>query len=147
MGVELFTDDNARFSIKWELSHTGYGDFLLEIVPEPMDDHLWAGEPGGLVPLEVTGHPRWSRLVGRKLTRIDIAWFDNPERSTESDRESGGSPYAIRLCSRERRVWIVAAEERGPERTPYLGMDNIMVIFTAEFAAEIGIPTALTTLP
>ncbi|MFD1543765.1 hypothetical protein [Nonomuraea guangzhouensis] len=131
MGVELFTDDGACFSAVWGSSFDHYG---LEVFPEPMTAHLrMIGEPGGPAAVDVTDHPRWSSLVGRKLTCVDIAWSQDPVRT----------PYAIRLCSREKSVWIAAGEpaEWPPTDVYYLGTDDVMVIFTAEFAAKVGIPS------
>ncbi|MEU7884452.1 hypothetical protein AB0B54_03035 [Microbispora bryophytorum] len=133
MGVELFADDGACFSAVWGSSFDHYG---LELFPGPMADHLRrVGEPCGPVPVEVTGHPRWSSLVGRELTCVDIIWSEDRERDIRV-------PDAIRLCSRERAVWIAAGRpaEWPPEEAYYLGTDDVMVIFTAQFAAKVGIP-------
>jgi hypothetical protein len=132
MGVELFTDDGACFSAVWGSSFDHYG---LEVFPEPMTAHLVRiGEPGGSAPLEVTDHPRWSGLVGRKLTRVDIAWSEDPTGNIRV-------PDAIRLCSRERAVWIAAGRPADwpPGEVYCLGTDDVMVVFTAEFAAKVGI--------
>ncbi|MGI5486822.1 hypothetical protein [Microtetraspora malaysiensis] len=133
MGVELLTDDGARFSAVWGSSFEHYG---LELFLEPMTAHLVAiGEPGGSAQVEVTDHLRWSGLIDRKLTRADIAWSE--------DCESGiRLPVAIRLCSRERTVWIAAGRpaDRPPGEVYHLGTDDVMVIFTTEFAAKAGIP-------
>ncbi len=133
MGVELFTDDGARFSAVWGSSFDHYG---LEVFPQPMTAHLrMIGEPGGLAAVDVTDHPRWSSLVGRKLTGVDIAWRE--------ELESLWTPNAIRLSSRETTVWIAAGRpaEWPPAEVYYLGTDDVMVIFTAEFAAKVGIPS------
>lgn len=132
MGVELFTDDGARFSAVWGSSFDHYG---LELFPEPMTAHLRRiGEPYGSALVEVTDHPRWSSLVGRKVTRVDIAWSEDRERGVRV-------PDAIRLCSREGAVWIAAGgpAEWPPGEVYYLGTDDVMVVFTAEFAARVGI--------
>ncbi|OPG13833.1 hypothetical protein [Microbispora sp. GKU 823] len=133
MGVELFTDDGACFSAVWGSNFDHYG---LELFPEPMTAHLrLIGEPYGSAPVEVTDHPRWSSLVDRKLTCVDIAWSEDPERGNRV-------PDAIRLCSRERAVWIAAGRPADwpPGEVYYLGTDDVMVVFTAEFAAKVGIP-------
>ncbi|MBO4272325.1 hypothetical protein [Microbispora triticiradicis] len=71
MGVELFTDDGARFSAVWGSSFEHYG---LELFLVPMIAHLVGiGEPGGSAQVDVTDHLRWSSLIGRKLTHADIA--------------------------------------------------------------------------
>ncbi|MEV4217254.1 hypothetical protein [Nonomuraea sp. NPDC049725] len=134
MGVELFTDCGACFSAVWGSSFDHFG---LEVFPEPMTAHLrMIGQPGGSAAVDVTDHPRWSGLVGRKVTRVDIAW--------SSDSESGlPTPNAIRLCSREEAVWIAVASpaEWPPAEVYHLGTDDVMVVFTAEFAAKVGIPS------
>lgn len=133
MGVELFTDDGASFSAVWGSSFDHYG---LEVFPEPMTAHLrMIGEPGGSAAVDVTDHPRWSSLVGRKLTCVDIAWRE--------ELEGLRTPAAIRLCSRERPVWIAAGRPAAwpPAEDYYLGTDDVMVVFTAEFAAKVGLPS------
>ncbi|WP_432864891.1 hypothetical protein [Microbispora rosea] len=133
MGVELFTDDGACFSAVWGSSFDHYG---LELFPQPMTAHLrLSGEPYGSTPVEVTDHPHWSSLVGRKLTCVDIAWSQDRERGIRV-------PDAIRLCSREKAVWIAAGRpaEWPPGEVYHLGTDDVMVVFTAEFAAKVGIP-------
>ncbi|GLW98259.1 hypothetical protein [Microtetraspora sp. NBRC 16547] len=133
MGVELFTDDGACFSAVWGSSFEHYG---LELFPEPMTAHLRRiGEPCGSAPIEVTNHPRWSSLVGRKLTRVEIVWSEDGEGGIRL-------PLAIRLCSRERTVWIAAGRPADwpPGEVYYLATDDVMVVFTAEFTAKLGIP-------
>lgn len=135
MGVELFTDDGACFSAVWGSSFDHYG---LEVFPEPMTAHLrMIGEPGGSAAVAVTDHPRWSSLVDRTLTSVDIAWSQDREGSLRT-------PAAIRLCSREKAVWIAAGSpaEWPPTDVHHLGTDDVMVVFTAGFAAKVGIPSA-----
>ncbi|MFI7449952.1 hypothetical protein ACIBQX_20845 [Nonomuraea sp. NPDC049714] len=86
--------------------------------------------------MDVTDHPRWSSLVDRKLTCVDIVWSQAPEGCLRT-------PDAIRLCSREKAVWIAAGSpaEWPPTEVYHLGTDDVMVVFTAEFAAKVGIPS------
>jgi hypothetical protein len=117
----------------WGSSFDHYG---LEVFPKPMTAHLARiGEPCGPVPVDVTDHPRWSRLVGRKLTCVEIAWSEGPEGNIRV-------PDAIRLCSRETAVGIAAGRPADwpPDQVYYLGTDDVMVVFTVEFAAKVGIP-------
>jgi hypothetical protein len=132
MGVELFTDDGGCFSAVWGSSFDHYG---LEVFPEPMSAHLLRiGEPGGSALVDVTDHPRWAHVVGRKLTGVDIAWTEDPAGSIRV-------PDAIRLCSRERGVWIAAGRPADwpPGEVYHLGTDDVMVVFTAECAAKVGL--------
>lgn len=132
MGLELFTDDGASFSAVWGSSFDHYG---LEVFPEPMTAHLVGiGDPGGPAVVEVTAHPSWSRLVGRKLTRVNIVWCEDPTGSIRV-------PHAVRLCSRERAVWIAAGRPADwpPGEAYHLGTDDVMVVFTAECAAKVGL--------
>ncbi|GGP02645.1 hypothetical protein LDL08_13070 [Nonomuraea glycinis] len=134
MGVELFTDDGGCFSAVWGSSFDRYG---LEVFPVPMTAQLrMIGEPGGSAAVDVTDHPRWSSLVGRELTCVDIAWCQDSEGGLRR-------PDAIRLCSLEKVVWIAAARpaEWPPAEVYHLGTDDVMVVFTAEFAAKVGIPS------
>ncbi|WP_433513941.1 hypothetical protein ACQP2T_62080 [Nonomuraea sp. CA-143628] len=134
MGVELSTDDGACFSAVWGSSFDHFG---LEVFPEPMTAHLrMIGEPWGSTAVDVTDHPRWSSLVDRKLTCVDIAWSQDPESYLRK-------PDAIRLCSREKAVWIAAGSPAAwpPTDVYYLGTDDVMVVFTAEFAGKVGIPS------
>ncbi|GAB1821682.1 hypothetical protein [Herbidospora sp. RD11066] len=120
MGVELHTDD-ACFSAVWGDSFDHHD---LEVFPEPMAAHLvMIGEQGGPAAVDVTAHPRWSPLIGRRLTGADILWSEDHV------------PLAIRLRSREAVVWIAA----GCPADYGLGTDDVMVVFTAEFAADVGI--------
>jgi hypothetical protein len=133
MGVELVTDDGACFAAVWGSSFDHYG---LEVFREPMTAHLIGiGEPAGPAAIEVTDHPRWSSLIGRKLTRIDILWGEGPAGSIRV-------PHAIRLGARERAVWIAAGRpvDWPPGEAYYLGTDDVMVAFTAECAAKMGLP-------
>ncbi|MFC0550503.1 hypothetical protein ACFFHJ_06365 [Planotetraspora thailandica] len=132
MGVELFTDDGTRFSAVWGSNFDHYG---LEVFPEPMTAHLArVGEPGGSAQVDVTDHARWASLVGRKLTSVDIAWAEGPSNNVQA-------PDAIRLCSRERAVWIAAGRPAAypPGEAFHLGTDDVMVVFTAELATKVGI--------
>jgi hypothetical protein len=130
MGVELFTDDGACFSAVWGSSFDHYG---LEVFPEPMTTQLrMIGEPGGSAVVDVTDHPRWSSLVGRELTCVDIVWSQDSEGDLRA-------PDAIRLCSPEKVVWIAVG--RPAAEVYHLGTDDVMVVFTAEFAAKVGIPS------
>ncbi|GAA2292590.1 hypothetical protein GCM10010149_45340 [Nonomuraea roseoviolacea subsp. roseoviolacea] len=132
MGVELFTDDGACFSAVWGSSFDHYG---LEVFPEPMTAHLrMIGEPGGSAEVDVTDHPRWSSLVGTDLTCVDIAWCQAPEGSLRV-------PDAIMLRSREKAVWIAAGSpaEWPPTGVYHLGTADVMVLFTAELVAKVGI--------
>ncbi|MFC4111572.1 hypothetical protein [Nonomuraea zeae] len=134
MGVELSTDEGACFSAVWGSSFDHFG---LEVFPEPMTAHLRRiGEPFGSTAVDVTDHPRWSSLAARKLTRVDITWSQDTERELRT-------PNAIRLCSREKAVWIAAGSpaEWPPTEVYHLGTDDVMVVFTAEFAARVGIPS------
>lgn len=134
MGVELSTDDGACFSAVWGSSFDHFG---LEVFPEPMTAHLrMIGEPGGSAAVDVTDHPHWSSLVGRKLTCVDIAWSQDPESDLRT-------PSAIRLCSREKAVWIAVGSpaEWLPTEVYHLGTDDVMVVFNAELAAKVGIPS------
>ncbi len=135
MGVELLTGDGARFSAVWGSSFEHYG---LELFLQPITAHLVRiGEPGGSAEVDVTDHFRWSSLIDRKLTRADIVWSE--------DREGGiRLPVAIRLCSKERTVWIAAGRpvDWPPGDVYHLGTDDVMVVFTPEFAAKAGIPVS-----
>ncbi|WP_062429747.1 hypothetical protein [Herbidospora daliensis] len=127
MGVELSTDDGARYSAVWGSSFDHYG---LEVFPEPMTAHLVMN---GSAMVDVTEHPGWSPLVGKKLTRTEIVWSGNHVRV----------PYAIRLCSRDTVVWIAAGRPADrPEGGFYLGTDDVMVVLTVESAEEVGIPVS-----
>ncbi|WP_061291634.1 hypothetical protein [Herbidospora cretacea] len=126
MGVELITDDEVCSSAVWDSSFDHYG---LEIFPEPMTAHLLRiGEAFGSAAVDVTGHPRWSALVGKKLTHIEIVWSE--------DQGAVRTPYAVRLRSRETAVWIAVGR---PEDGFLLGTDDVVVVFTAAFAAGLGI--------
>jgi hypothetical protein len=85
-----------------------------------MTDHLLLAR--GTARVDVTEHPRWSTLVGRTLTGVDICWF--------ADTVDGVRvPAAVRLCSRETVLWIAVGR---PEAEGYvLGTDDVLVAFTA----------------
>ncbi|MFI6481497.1 hypothetical protein ACIBH1_26440 [Nonomuraea sp. NPDC050663] len=133
MGVELHTDDGC-YSAVWGSSFDHYG---LEVYREPMTAHLrMIGEQGGSAAVDVTDHPCWSGVVGRKLTRVEIAWGQD---SPSCPRV----PYAIRLGAREKAVWIAAGRPAAwpPSGDFTLGTDDVMVLFTPELAAEVGFPS------
>jgi hypothetical protein len=138
-GVELTTDDGARFSACWGSS---FDDYCLEVLPEPMTSQLNdIGESYGSPRVVVTDHPRWAPLIGTPLLSVDIMWSADP-RDTSRSPVPVGLPVAIRLRSAAATVWIAAGccAEFPPTGRFHLGTDDVMVVFESGLAAEIGIP-------
>jgi hypothetical protein len=136
MGVELITDRGDRFSAVWGSSFDHYG---LEVFPGPMTRHLVnIGKPGSSQLVDVTAHPRWAGLVGHRIVSADIAWEEVPIGAVRL-------PVSLRIRSRQAAVWIAAGRPATwpPGETYHLGTDDVMVIFTREFATKVGIPVPL----
>ncbi|MFL6077977.1 MAG: hypothetical protein ACJ73S_31820 [Mycobacteriales bacterium] len=136
MGVELLTDDGARFSAVWGDSFDHYG---LEVFPGPIGNHLAGiGKPYGPAAVDVTRHPGWANLIHQPLTGLEIAWTDGMEGKLEL-------PVAIRLRSARGTVWIAAGRPAEPPSDDRyrLATNDVMVLFTADLA----VATGLSTLP
>ena len=134
MGVGLLAEDGTQYSAVWGWSFDDHG---LELYREPMSSQLRGiGQPGGAAELVVTDHPSWSALVGVPLVGADILWSE------------GGYghrlPVAVELRAPEATAWLVAgsAAQWPPEGRFYLGTDDVMTVFSSEFADSIGL-TAL----
>ncbi len=132
MGVELLAENGTRYSAVWDQSFDYYG---LEIFREPMSGKLtMVGRPGGSPEVTVTGHPAWAGLVGVPLVGADILWSD------------GGygrrMPIAVELRAPAATAWLVAGcpAQWPPEGRFHLGTDDVMAVFTREFAGVIGLP-------
>jgi hypothetical protein len=133
MGVELRTGTGAQFAAVWGSSFEHFG---LEVFPEPMTNHLVRiGEPGGPAAVSVTDHPRWAGLVGTPIVSVDLAWLEDPQSTLRL-------PVSIRLRTWETTLWIAVGAPAAwpPADTYYLGTDDVMVVFTPEFATTVGIP-------
>lgn len=139
-GVELTMDDGTTYSALWG---EAFGHFDLEVLPEPMSIRLrGAGDSDGPRVWEVTDHPSWAAHVGDRVTAARIVWMPG-EPSDEQPWEERQAPIALQLSFSTGEVWVVAAEPmdlRPPDRF-YLGQNEVIVVFTPEFAAHIGLPT------
>lgn len=131
MGVELITDNGHRYSAIWNNTFTEYG---LEIFPRPMTDFVLGG-PGGSVAVPVSDHQHWAGLIGKTIIAADICWDHDPRATIRA-------PSAIRLGFRGSAIWIAAGIAAPPESATnfWLGTDDVMVVFTPELSAQIGIP-------
>jgi hypothetical protein len=132
MGVELLAEDGTRYSAVWGSNFDCYG---LEIFREPMSSQLtMIGQPGGSPEVVVTGHPCWSGLIGVPLVSADTLW---------SEGDCGFRlPVAIRLRAPAATAWLVvgAPAQHPPNGRFYLGTDDVMAVFTREFAEKLGLP-------
>ncbi|MFB7246328.1 hypothetical protein CW362_07640 [Streptomyces populi] len=132
MGVGLVAENGTRYSAVWGHSFDHYG---LEIFREPMSSRLtMIGQPGGTPAVEVTGHPSWSRLVGVPLLGADILWSE----SVDGLR----IPVAVELRAPAATAWLVVGRpvEWPPDGRFYLATDDVMAVFTHEFAGAVGLP-------
>ncbi|WP_393099141.1 hypothetical protein [Streptomyces sp. LN325] len=132
MGVGLVAENGTRYSAVWGSSFEHHD---LEIFREPMSSRLtMIGQPGGTPAVVVTDHPSWSALVGVPLLGADILW-------SEGD---GGlrMPVAVELRAPAATAWLVAGRpaEWPPDGRFYLGTDDVMAVFTHDFAGAIGLP-------
>lgn len=129
-GVGLSTEDGGEFSVVWGISFDEYG---IELYPGPMTAHVAAvGEPGGIAPVVVTGHPNWAGLVGKKLATVEVRWLEDPGEPS--------LPVALRLGSAGAAAWIAAAEPAGEPTMFQVGSDDVMVGFGAGFVTRLGLP-------
>ncbi len=127
MGAELSTSDGHRYSAIW---NDTFGEFGIEMFPKPMDEFL-----GGSVAVPVSDHHRWAGLIGRKIIAADICWRHYPDTPIPV-------PLAIRLGFRKSTIWIAAgvSQDQGSSTNFQLGSDDVMVVFTQEMSARIGLP-------
>jgi hypothetical protein len=128
--VGLSTEDGGEFSAVWGISFDEYG---IELYPEPMAAHVAAvGEPGGIAPVVVTGHPNWTGLAGKKLDTVEVRWLEEPGEPS--------LPVALRLGSGSATAWIAAAEPAAGPTMFQLCSDEVMVGFGAGFVTRLGLP-------
>ncbi|MDX5568304.1 hypothetical protein PYK79_40285 [Streptomyces sp. ID05-04B] len=132
MGVGLIAENGTRYSAVWGNSFDYYG---LEIFQEPMSSQLtMIGQPGGTPAVAVTDHPSWSGLIGVPLVGADILW---------SEGDYGlRLPVAVELRAPAATAWLVAGRpaQWPPDGRFYLGTDDVMTVFTHEFAGTVGLP-------
>lgn len=143
MGVELITDNGQHYSAIWNNSYFDSSpdafDYGLEVFAEPITTFLAnIDEPAGIGAVPVSEHPRWSPLLASTLVTARICWA-NQHRT----------PLALQLGTQLGDVWIAAGRSYDPDPTPNepepapnfdLGIDDVIVIFTAAVAAWAGIP-------
>ncbi|WP_406465050.1 hypothetical protein OH768_53885 [Streptomyces sp. NBC_01622] len=132
MGVGLLAENGTRYSAVWGNSFDCYG---LEIFQEPMSSQLtMIGQPGGTPAVAVTDHPSWSGLIGVPLVGADILW---------SEGDYGlRLPVAVELRAPAATVWLIAGRpaQWPPDGRFCLGTDDVMTVFTHEFAGTVGLP-------
>lgn len=143
MGVELITDAGQHYSAIWNNSFFDYSpdafDYGLEVFAEPMTTFLpIIGEATGIGAVSVSEHPYWSPMLASPLVTAHICWASRHR-----------TPLALQLGTRYGDVWIAAGRSYELDPTPTepdpvwnfdLGIDDVMVIFTAAVAARAGIP-------
>ncbi|WP_083889863.1 cysteine hydrolase family protein [Nocardia pneumoniae] len=131
MGVELITDSGRHYSARTTDAFTEYG---MEIFRKPMSEVLRL-DLGGIKPVPATVGQYWVDLVDKPIVTADICWDNHPDDGIRY-------PAAIRLGIDDKAVWITAGTS-GPSGTGYnfwLGLDDVMVVFTPQLSEEIGIP-------
>ncbi|MGC5562046.1 hypothetical protein ACPYPG_04275 [Streptomyces sp. FR-108] len=129
MGVGLLAENGVHYSAVWGSS---FGHHGLEIYRAPMPGQLtMIGQPGGTPAVTVTRHHAWAGLIGVPLLGAEILW-------SEGDHELR-LPVAVQLRAPAAAVWIVAGRPRHdpPEEGFDLGTDDVMTVFTHEFAAAV----------
>ena len=138
-GVEFTMDDGTTYSALWG---DAFSHFDLEFLPQRMSSRLHGvGDPGGPRVWDVTDHRPWHSRVGEPITAAEIVWMPG-EPSDENPWQEAQAPIAVWLSFSGGEVWIVAAEPRDlpPTDRFYLGQNEVIVVFTAAFAASIGLP-------
>ncbi|GAB3939954.1 hypothetical protein GCM10029976_057000 [Kribbella albertanoniae] len=132
MGVGLLAENGVQYSAVWGWSFDYHG---LEVYREPMSSQLsLIGQPGGAAEVDVTEHPSWSALVGVPLLGADILW---------SEGDYGHRlPIAVELRAPAATAWLVAgrAAQWPADGRFYLGTDDVMAVFSQEFADAVGLP-------
>ncbi|MEV0095135.1 hypothetical protein [Streptomyces sp. NPDC050738] len=132
MGVGLLAESGTHYSAVWGSSFDHYG---LELFREPMSSQLtMIGEPGGSPEVVVTDHPSWSGFIGVPLVGAKILW---------SEGDYGHRlPVAIELRAPTATAWLVAGRSAQwpPTGHFWLGTDDVMAVFTREFADAVNLP-------
>ncbi|WP_405063515.1 hypothetical protein OG474_18220 [Kribbella sp. NBC_01505] len=134
MGVGLRTEDGTRYSAVWDSS---FGDYGLELLREPMSSQLLRiGEPGSPAEVAVTDHPAWSAFIGVPLVGAEILWSDSGQGLRV--------PTAVELRAPDSTAWLIAGRSAQwpPDGRFFLGTDDVMTVFSHEFASTIGLFTA-----
>jgi hypothetical protein len=129
MGVELVLDDGASYSVVWEYV---LGNFSLHLYASPMDEHLFLTDEGSPTRWAVQENDRWSRLLSAPVVDSRLIWHDS---LTDWEKTA---PAALRLTFSKGDVWIVAAM-RHEDGSWWIGADEVLVAFTHEMAAQIGV--------
>jgi hypothetical protein len=129
MGVELILDDGTRCSAVWDNS---FGHFSLQLSASPMSAHLTLSAEGGGCPRwTVQDHPRWAPLLASPVVESRLIW------SPDLTDFGKTAPAALHLGFSAGDAWIIAARENGDSW--WLGANEVVVAFTRDMAAEIGV--------
>ena len=129
MGVELVIDDGTRYSAVWD---TPFGHFSLQLSASPMSAHLaLAAEGGNCTRWTVQDHRRWAPLLASPVVESRLIW------SADLTDSGKTAPAALHLGFPSGSAWIIAAMENGDSW--WLGADEVVVAFTRDMAARIGV--------
>ena len=139
VGLELTMRSGNVFHAIWDSTDT---HFQLALIEGPIADSwlpLQATPSTGRA-WDVSGHTRWRPFMGQPLTAYDVTLFAPDDPPVEV-------PVALRLDVASAAVWIVAGGPRAPELATseldsedvYLGYDEVLVAFSAERAAALGL--------
>ena len=131
LGVELVTDAGTR-AITWAWTFGCHGvevfDRLPLAAPAP-------GAEGGPETWSVSAHPRWAGRLGATVTSAAAVWGP-----PAGERSAADVPLALRVEVGGGPVWFVAATSGAPGEAVDLGADEVVLLFTDEDAARLGLP-------
>jgi hypothetical protein len=130
MGVELVLDDGASYSVVWDYS---FGNFSLHLYASPMSAQLALEDEGGsCTRWTVQDHARWKQLLTAPVIDSQLIWHRDLTDWGQT------APAALRLTFPAGDVWLIAAMQQS-DGSWWIGADEVLVAFTHEMAAEIGV--------
>lgn len=145
--VELLTDAGP-YTVTWTPTFDDYG---IEILREPAfsASQLSTEQPPEFTRAE--GHPRWLQLLSSPVREAAIYWetvtryptvsFRDGVPVVENREDVRSVPFAQRLDFDDGPVWMLAAiPPTTSDDQPFMGADEVLVVFTAERMLRFGFP-------
>jgi len=130
-GVELVMADGSSLSVQWEMR--GEEEFL-SIAPTPISG---VRAVGLIDALNVSEAPEWTRILGRTVNGVGVAWHVPNDGSPRSI-------WAIRIDLDGGSAFVIALGEVRAGMPAYLP-DSIVVLFDREDAEAYRITGSVTS--
>jgi hypothetical protein len=148
MGVEL-TTDRGPVTVTWDNTFYPYG---AELWPHALSEGVVSAEDGP-DSWAVDTHPRWRSRLESPVRAASVEWLRwevgpgyRGDGVRVSEPESHDVPVGLRLDFDAGSVWLIAAMPDGPHlEKPFVGGDEILVVFDADRLRRIGFDGTFVT--